>query len=101
VLELATAAEPGLTADLRVLETWGPAAMPPLLASTRVPAATRRVLTDALLTMHHHPAGRAALALGSASRFAPVRDQDYDPIRRMAALGERYALIPTCSQPIA
>ena len=95
VLELASAADPGLGAGLRILETWGPSAMPPLLASERVPAATRHALTTALLAMHRSPEGRAALATGLVSRFAAVSDGDYDPIRRMATIAADYPLSPT------
>lgn len=93
VLDLALESEPGLSDELRVIETWGPSPMPPLVASDRVPAARRRALAAAIATMHHHPAGRDALAVGLVSRFAHVTDADYDPIRRMARLGERFPLV--------
>lgn len=93
VLDLALTAEPALADDLRVIETWGPSPMPPLVASTRVPAAQRQALAGAIAQMHHHPAGRQALAAGLVSRFAPVSDADYDPVRRMARLGERFRLV--------
>lgn len=94
VLELACAADPSLEARLRVIQTWGPSAMPPLLASTRVPPATRRALTKALLAMHESPDGRVALSTGLVSRFAPVTDGDYDAIRHMAAIAAGYPLSP-------
>jgi phosphonate transport system substrate-binding protein len=94
VLELACAAAPGLEAQVRVIQTWGLSAMPPFLASAHVPAATRHALTEALLAMHQSPAGRAALATGLVSRFAPVTDGDYDAIRRMAAIAAAYPLSP-------
>lgn len=94
VLELASLAAPGLIEELRVIETWGPSAMPPLLASKRVPEATRQVVTQALLTMSDGPEGRAVLATGLVSRFAAVTDGDFDPMRRMAAIAAGYPLSP-------
>jgi phosphonate transport system substrate-binding protein len=94
VLELAALSDPGMLEDLRVIETWGPSAMPPLLASARVPAATRQAVTKALLAMAGSTQGRAALATGLVSRFAAVTDSDFDPIRRMAAIGAGYPLRP-------
>jgi phosphonate transport system substrate-binding protein len=92
VLELATLEMPELAEELRVIETWGPSAMPPLLASKRVPAATRQLVTQALLAMADSPEGRAALATGLVSRFAAVTDGDFDPMRRMAAIAAGYPL---------
>jgi phosphonate transport system substrate-binding protein len=92
VLELAQEADPSLADDLRVIDTWGPSAMPPLVASTRLPVAQREALTEALIAMRHDPAGRAALAIGLVSRFAPVTAAVFDPLRRMAAIGAGYPL---------
>ena len=81
VWEWRTAAQPDLLADLRVIETIGPAPGPPWVISRRVEPALRRRLRDALLHLHTDAAGRAVLAVGGLRRFAP---SDPDVYRRLA-----------------
>jgi ABC-type phosphate/phosphonate transport system substrate-binding protein len=50
--------------------------------------ALRTRLRDLLLNMGADPAGRAVLAAGRMTRFVPVADADYDPIRAMARRAE-------------
>ncbi len=88
VLDLARVQQPELVARLRVVATLGPNTMPPAVAARHVPPELRERLRDALLAMHRHPAGRAALAAGLAERFAPVHDRDYDAIRATAERAE-------------
>jgi phosphonate transport system substrate-binding protein len=70
---------------LRVIASAGPAPMPPAVAARPEAwpggSATADRLRAALARMHTDPAGRAALALGGARRFAAVADSDYDAIR--------------------
>jgi phosphonate transport system substrate-binding protein len=83
VLELETKARPDLGRELRVVESIGPCPMPPVVVSSRLPAALRARLRQAFLGMHTDPEGRGILADGLMARFVPVRDADYDPIREM------------------
>ena len=92
VLDLLRLEDPGLSGRIRTVETLGPSAMPPWVVSRTVPAGLRRALRQALLAMSGDVRGRAALALGMASRFAAVTDRDYHPIRRMARESEPVAL---------
>ena len=46
-------------------------------------------MRSALLGMHADAEGRAILAGAGLSRYAPVRDADYDDIRRMAREAQR------------
>jgi phosphonate transport system substrate-binding protein len=84
VLELLRRREPALGPRLRVVERLGPSPMPPLVASRTVPASLRAAIRRALLGMDRTAEGRAVLGRGLASRFATVRDRDYDAVRRMA-----------------
>jgi phosphonate transport system substrate-binding protein len=83
VLEIELRQHPDLAGRFRVIETFGPSPIPPVVISTRVPAVLRRTLREALLRMDEEAEGRAVLAEGRVRRFAPVTDTDYDPIREM------------------
>jgi phosphonate transport system substrate-binding protein len=83
VLELECRQRPGLADRLRTVESIGPCPIPPVVVGRRLPEPTRQRLREALLAMHHEPAGRAILADGLIARFVRVRDADYDPIREM------------------
>jgi phosphonate transport system substrate-binding protein len=83
VWEMELKQRPQRAANLRVIESLGPAGMPPVTSATRLAEAEHQRLTEALVTMHQHPAGQAILAAGGVRRFAPVTDRNYDDIRRM------------------
>lgn len=83
VLEMEWHQHPERAARLRVIESLGPAGMPPVTTTTRLAEAEHQRLTKALVTMHQQPTGQAILARGGIRRFAPVTDQNYDNIRQM------------------
>jgi ABC-type phosphate/phosphonate transport system substrate-binding protein len=66
--------------------------MPPVTSATRLAEAEHRRLTEALVTMHQHPAGQAILTSGGVRRFAPVTDRNYDDIRQMLRAIEQAGL---------
>jgi len=86
VLELELSRRPELAAALRVVHTFGPSPAPPGVVSTAVPAALRDRLRRALVEVHLDPGAAALLAQARLSRYAPVTDADYDPIRQMARI---------------
>jgi phosphonate transport system substrate-binding protein len=86
VLELELRRYPELAAQLRVIDSWGPSPIPPWLILKTVPLQLRQRVRQLFLTMHQDPEGQAILAAGQIARFAPVEDQDYDPIRHMAQI---------------
>ncbi|MHB2021707.1 MAG: phosphate/phosphite/phosphonate ABC transporter substrate-binding protein [Candidatus Xenobia bacterium] len=86
VLETELRMRPDLAQALRVIETFGPSPIPPVVASRNMPDALFRLLRSRLLRMNHDPAGRAILAAARMARFAQVTDEDYDPIREMNRL---------------
>lgn len=86
VLEWELERNPMLADRIRVIETLGPSPIPPLVVTTRLPSDLRDDLRRFLLALPETAEGRAVLAAGRLSGFAPVTDRDYDPIRRMADL---------------
>jgi phosphonate transport system substrate-binding protein len=92
VLELLNRGDPSLGWRLRTIDSFGPSPSPPWVIARTVPHALRAAIRDALLAMGSDPRGRPVLASGMVSRFAVVADTDYDPIRRMAAEGDRVEL---------
>lgn len=92
VLELELARQPELASRLRVVETLGPSTIPPAVIAADVPEAVREAIRSALLRMHSEEAGRRLLGEFMLARYVPVRDADYDDIRRMAREAESVSL---------
>ena len=82
---------PELAARLRVIATFGPSTIQPVVAARRLPARLRAAIRAALLAMGDDPAARGPLAHGFIARFAPVDDASYDDIRAMLAAVEAAA----------
>src|SRR5437879_413721 len=74
VLEAELSRSPALAACLRVIETFGPSPIPPLVASTGLDGAIRERLREALLGMSDDTGGDAALRTGRVQRFTAVTD---------------------------
>lgn len=92
VLELELKLHPELKSHLRVIQTLGPSAVPPAVVSRRVPAALRRRLREALLSMHESMEGRRLLDEALMERYVEIADADYNGIRRMAREAESVSL---------
>jgi phosphonate transport system substrate-binding protein len=92
VLELAFRQQPHLAGQLRVVEVFGPAPIPPAVISTRVAPRLRAQLGEKLQQMHHDDEGLAVLAAAGIARFTAVSDADYNPIRKMAQLAATVTL---------
>lgn len=78
-----SAADPKLQERVRVVERFGPFAIPPVVAATHVPQELREKFRQALLSMHQNPQGQKILRGMHIERFAPIDDGAYDSIRRM------------------
>ena len=85
VLAIAIRDAPDLGARLRVIATFGPSTIQPVVAATRLSEAVREQMRAALLSMAEDPTLRAVLAGGFVERFVPVDDAVYDDIRHMRA----------------
>jgi len=83
VLALALRDLPDLAGRLRVIDTFGPSTIQPVVASRRLPGWLRDGLRDALLGLGEDPAARPHLARGLVERFVPVTDDCYGDLRRM------------------
>ncbi len=82
VLEMELRQKPERAHSFRVVASIGPAPMPPVIASSRLPAETFARLREALLNLHTRPEGLAILQAAGLARFASVSDDDYDGIRQ-------------------
>jgi phosphonate transport system substrate-binding protein len=81
VLEAELGARPELRDRIRVIETLGPSPAPPAVVHASTPRPIQRKIRTALLAMHRDPRGAKLLQSARITRFAPVADPDYDPIR--------------------
>jgi phosphonate transport system substrate-binding protein len=75
--------QPELRARLRVVASFGPSPIPPLIISRSVEPTLKQRIRETLLTMHYDPRATRELSKGQIKRFAAVCDTDYDPIRAM------------------
>jgi phosphonate transport system substrate-binding protein len=75
---------PGL-ADLRVVGSFGPSTIQPVVAASRLPDAWKREVRELLVSLGDDPSARPMLAQGFIERFAAVDDGAYDDIRAMLA----------------
>lgn len=66
---------------VRVIESVGPSAIPPVVMRTAVPASIRQKIQGLLVTMHEDPEGRSILDQALVDRFVVVADRSYDDIR--------------------
>jgi len=76
--------EPNLASRLRILESWGPHPIQPIVVSSRLPAALANRIAASLCSMHLDEHSAKVLHSFGVLRFAPVADEDY--------AGERAAL---------
>jgi len=88
VLDLELAQRPELTQAVRVVESFGPGPIPPVVVSRGLDEGTKRWLRQVFLTMHEDEEGRSILHGGLVAHFVPVVDADYDPIRHMVRRAE-------------
>jgi len=83
---------------VRVLESFGPYPVQPVVVRTALAAERRRALAAALLAMHDDPAGGRILAACAVRRLAPVSDGDYDFERALLARAEAAHPRPPCAR---
>ena len=66
-----------LPAGVRVLETWGPFPVQPIVVRSSLLDKTREVMATTLLGLHLDPDTARALRRYNVQRFAPVSEDDY------------------------
>ncbi len=84
-LRLVGRREPEKAARLRVLESWGPMPIQPVLAGTALPEPLRDRIVGALLRLGENPAARERLAEFGLLGFAPVEEATYASYPSMAS----------------
>lgn len=89
VLALALRRDPAIGAAIRVLESWGPFPIQPIIARSTLAPELRARVTEALLSMH--AGADAELAAFGLERFAPVSESIYDAERPALVACERIA----------
>jgi phosphonate transport system substrate-binding protein len=87
VLALALRREPGLARAVRVLTSWGPFPVQPIVASPRMDTSVVGAIAGVLANLHEREA--AWLAEFGLERFTPVAPADYDDEERALQLAQR------------
>lgn len=83
VLDYALAEGEPYAKEVKIIETLGPAGVPPVVYSPTLPEETAQKIRQALIGMKDDPEGRAILAKAHLSEFVAVNDNNYDDIRKM------------------
>jgi phosphonate transport system substrate-binding protein len=89
VLEFDQARGGEFATKVHVIDSIGPAGIPPVVVSTKLDAARRKALTDAFLGMNADPAGRKILDTALVDKFVVVDDHNFDDIREMKRKAEQ------------
>ncbi|MEQ1893031.1 MAG: PhnD/SsuA/transferrin family substrate-binding protein, partial [Planctomycetota bacterium] len=85
---------------VRVLESYGPYPVQPVVVRSALSAELQQAIADALLAMHADPAGARVLAQAGVLRFAPVDPRDYDFERALLGrVGGAYAGAACAREP--
>jgi phosphonate transport system substrate-binding protein len=79
---------PDLAARVRVIATFGPATIQPVVAARHISATMCEDLCAALCALGDDPDARDSLDFGYVARFVPIADAAYDDIRAMVAAAE-------------
>jgi phosphonate transport system substrate-binding protein len=81
VLRILLERAPGLGDKLRILESWGPYPIQPVVVRTDFDPALKSVLRESLLMTEADPLTRAALEAFGLERFVMVGEEDYGAAR--------------------
>ncbi|PKN12902.1 MAG: phosphate/phosphite/phosphonate ABC transporter substrate-binding protein [Deltaproteobacteria bacterium HGW-Deltaproteobacteria-4] len=83
IWEYIAVTQPALTAKTRIIERSEPFGIPPVVTSPHLSPELRKVLQQALLTIHEDPHGLKILKGMNIERFVLIDDSAYDGIRRL------------------
>jgi phosphonate transport system substrate-binding protein len=84
LLEWLMTQDPLLRQKLRVIASWGPSPIPPLVATVSLGEKVFHEIQSLLLDLENSAAGQTVLSAGHLRRFIEVADADFNPIRQMA-----------------
>ena len=93
VLDVFLLHNPDLTAQLRVVATLGPSAIPPVVVSKNLDVTLKQGIQGVLLNMHRDPQAAKNFRRSLIERFVPVTDEHYEDIYRMFTLVQEIAPI--------
>lgn len=74
---------------LRVIDSFGPSTIQPLVAAAHLPDGLKRDIQVILTELHRDPTSRPFLDKGMIDHYAAVSDADYDDIRHMRSACEQ------------
>jgi phosphonate transport system substrate-binding protein len=83
MLDMVLRNRPDVAQSVRVVASFGPSTIPPVVVSTRLPDAVKREIRQAFLTMHQDRVIAQQLDLGLIERFTSISDEHYQDIRAM------------------
>jgi ABC-type phosphate/phosphonate transport system substrate-binding protein len=83
---------PSLSARIRIIATFGPSTIQPLVATRKVPDSLRGDVQALVTRLGGDATEQAGLAVGFVERFVSVDDSNYDDIRGMLEAVERAGL---------
>jgi phosphonate transport system substrate-binding protein len=85
VLAIELRDHPELGAGLRMIGSFGPSTIQPLVSATHLPGRLKDQVRDLLVGLGDDPTVRPVLDHGFIDRFVPIDDGAYDDIRAMLA----------------
>ena len=88
VLAIELRDHPQLANHLRVIGSFGPSTIQPVVAASRLPSRLKHPVRELLVELGDDPTARPLLAHGFVDRFRLVDDAAYDDIRAMLATVE-------------
>lgn len=94
VYEYMLITEPEVTAEIRVVETWGPFGINPVVVSPLLDLETKESLRNVLLDMDGDARGRRILRDLMIERFVTPEDGLWDSVLAMRAYLEEHGLAP-------
>ena len=83
VLALARATDPSLSEELRVIDSFGPSTIQPVVVGEWLPGELREGIRQALVELADDPWARQWLSHWQIDRFVAVDESSYDDLRRM------------------
>jgi phosphonate transport system substrate-binding protein len=94
VLALLMRDNPVYASRLRIIETFGPSPIQPIVAGNHLSNSLRCDVTRVLLEMGDDASAKPQLAEALVERFVSVSDSCYDEIRKMLAVVEAVHILP-------
>lgn len=79
---------PKYAKKVKVIETLGPAGIPPVVASSKMPTKLFNSIQNIFIKMDKNPVGRQILDEALIDKFIIVSDNNYDNVRAMKKLAE-------------